>query len=143
MSEPLDKFGAFIVEILHDKMLYELEMLLRGGCKAPELQELQSRVCTFTDAQKHLIQELAERIIGMHDLLFAIQEQADAAGGVRLLVEGQEIAKLSDGLQGEIFGEDGWIVRFSKYPARTEVERSRWAKDQIQKMFGGKDEDVG
>src|SRR5439155_351002 len=69
MSEPLDKFGAFIVENLHDKMLYELEMLLRGGCKAQELQVLHSRVWTFTDAQKQLVLECAKRSIGNLDFI--------------------------------------------------------------------------
>ena len=46
----------------------------------------------------------------MHDLLFALQEESDAAGAIRLFVDGQEVAKLSDGLHGEIFGKRRWIV---------------------------------
>ena len=144
MSEPLDKFGAFFVQNLRDKVLSDVEMLLRGGWKAPELQELQTKLAGFTDSQKQIARELAERIItaGMHDLLFAIQEQADAGGAVRVLVDGQEISKLSDGLHGEIFGDEGWIVRFSKYPSQVEIERSKWAREQIQKMQD-RDENIG
>lgn len=144
MSEPLDKFGAFFVQNLRDKMLSEAEMLLRGGWKAPELQELQAKLAGLTDAQKQIARGMAERIItaGMHDLLFAIQEQADAGGAVRVFVDGREIAKLSDGLHGEIFGEEGWIVRFSEYPSQVEIERSNWAREQIQ-MMQDRDENIG
>jgi hypothetical protein len=141
MNEPLDKFGEFFVQNLRDKMLHDLEMMLSGGWKSPELQELQTKLSGLTDAQKQTVRELAERITtaGMHDLLFAI---ADSGGAVKVLVDGQDVSKLSDGLHGEIFGDDGWITRFSKYPSEVEIERSRWAKAQIQKMIDKKDDDV-
>lgn len=141
MSEPLDKFGEFFVQNLRDKMLHNLEMMLSGGRKAPDLQELQVKLSGLTDAQKQTVRELAEQITtaGMHDLLFAI---AEPGGAVRVLVDGQDVAGLSDGLHGEIFGDDGWITRFSKYPSEIEIERSKWAKEQIQKMFGKKDDNA-
>jgi hypothetical protein len=58
-----------------------------------------------------------------------------------LFVDGIEVAKLSDGLHGEIFGDEGWIVRYSKYPSDLEIERSRSAKEQIQAMFDDKNDD--
>jgi len=118
MKEPLDKFGEFFVRNTRDKMLGDLDMLLRGAWKAPPLQALQAKLAGFTDAQKLVIREIAEHMTtaGMHDLLFALQEEADADGSVRVLVDGAEVAKLSDGLHGEIFNENGWIARFSEYP---------------------------
>lgn len=103
---------------LRDKMLHDLEMMLSGGWKAPELQELQTKLSGLTDAQKQTVRELCERIAaaGMHDLLFAI---SDSGGAVRVLVDGQDVAKFSDGLHGEIFGDDGWITRFSKYSSES------------------------
>jgi hypothetical protein len=141
MSAPLDKFGEFIVQNLRDKVFHDLEMMLSGGWKAPELQELQAELSRLTDAQKQTIRDLAERLttFGMHDLLFAI---ADSGGAVRVLVDGQDVAGLSDGLQGELFGDDGWITRFSKYPSEVEIERSKWAKEEIQKIIGKKDDNV-
>ncbi|HVU28714.1 MAG TPA: hypothetical protein VHG71_13415 [Verrucomicrobiae bacterium] len=121
-------------------MLDDLEELLRGGSKAPKIQELQNKISKFSEAQKQTVREIAEEIItdGMHDLLFAIQEEADANGAIKVLVNGQEVAKLSDGMHGEIFGDDGWIVRYSKYPSNVEIERSKWAKQRIKELFDGK-----
>gem|GEM_PF-636437 len=140
MKKPLEKFGKFFVQNLRDKMLDDLEMLLRGGSKAPKIQELQNKISNFNEAQKGIVREMAEEIItsGMHDLLFAIQEEADANGAIKVLVDGQEVAKLSDGMHGEIFGDDGWIVRYSKYPSAVEIERSKWAKQRIKELFGEK-----
>lgn len=118
MKESLDKFGEFFVRNTRDKMLGDLDMLLRGAWKAPASQALQAKLAGFTDAQKAVIREVAEHMTttGMHDLLFALQEEADADGFVRVLVDGTEVTKLSDGMHGEIFTEDGWIARFSKFP---------------------------
>jgi hypothetical protein len=141
MSAPLDKFGEFIVQNLRDKMLHNLEMMMSCGWKAPDLQKLQTKLSGMTDAQKQTVRELAEELTtaGMHDLLFAI---SDSGGAVKVLVDGEDVAKISDGLHGEIFGDDGWITRFSKYPSEVEIERSKWARAKIQEMFGKKDDNV-
>ena len=120
MKEPLDNFGEFFVRNTRDKMLFDLDMLLRGAWKAPGLQELQAKLSRFSDDEKEVIRQMVEKIAtgGMHDLLFALQEHADVDGSVRVFVDGVEPAKLSDGMHGEIFGEDGWIARFSEYPYR-------------------------
>ncbi len=145
MTALLDKFGEFIVQKLRDKMLHNLEMMMSGNWNAPDLRELQTKVSCITDAQKQTVRELAEELItvGMHDLLFALQEEADSGGAVRVLVDGNDVSQLSDGLHGKIFGDEGWIVRFSKYPSEAEFERSRWAEKQIEKMFENKDGDLG
>ena len=142
MNAILDKFGALFVQNLRDSILHKWEMLLRGDWTAPELLELQNHFSHsgFTEEQIQVLRDVLEYLIttGMHDLLFTIQEQADADSSFKVLVDGQEITKLSDGLHGEIFGEDGWIVRFSKFPSATEIERSRRAEDFIKKIFSKK-----
>ncbi len=121
-KESLEKFGALVVRNLRDKMFFDLEMLLRGAWKAPALQELQRRIACLSDSQKQVVHDLAEHMTttGMHDFLFALQEEADSGGAIKVSVDGHEVAKLSDGLHGEIFGDDGWIVRYSEYPSDVE-----------------------
>jgi hypothetical protein len=118
MNKALDKFGEFFVKNTRDKMLGDLDMLMRGAWKAPASQALQAKIAGFSDDQKDTVREIAEHIIatGMHDLLFALQEEADLDGTVRVLVDGVEVATQSDGLHGEIFSEEGWIARFSQFP---------------------------
>jgi hypothetical protein len=98
-------------------MHYDLEMLLRGAWKAPSAQELQKEISDFSETEKITIRKIADHIIisGMHDLLFALQGEADSEGSIRLLVDNLEVAKSSDGMHGEIFGDEGWIAKFSEY----------------------------
>lgn len=126
MNEPLDKFGEFLVRNFRDKMLDDLEMLFAGAWKAPGVQNLQERLGAMSDDQREAIRDTAERLIttGMHGFLFAVQEDSDADGSIRLEVDGVEIAKTSDGLHGEIFTEDGWIERFSQYPQEAAANKS-------------------
>ena len=120
MNEPLDKFGEFFVRNFRDKMLNDLEMLLAGSWKAPAVQGLQERLAAMSDDQRDAIRDTAERLItsGMHDFLSAVQEDFDAEGTIRFVVDGADISQTSDGLQGELFGEGGWIERFSQYPPK-------------------------
>jgi hypothetical protein len=142
MNESLNKFGAFFVQNLRDSMFDWLNTLLRGEWKAPDTQELQDRVKGLKDAERQVLRDLIEHITttGMHDLLFALQEQADADGAIRVLVDGNEVAKLSDGLHGELFGDDGWIVRYSRYPSQPQIDLSRWAEEQIREILDDKSE---
>jgi len=98
-------------------MHYDLEMLLRGAWKAPSAQDLQKEIADLSEAEKDTIRKVVDHIVisGMHDLLFALQEEADSEGSIRVLVDKSEVAKNSDGIHGEIFGDEGWIARFSEY----------------------------
>ena len=121
MSEHLDRFGEFVVQNLRDKMLHDLEMLLSGSWKAPNAQGIQQWLANMSEADREQIRDLAEHLVttGMHDLLFALQEQADTDGPICVTVGGVDVARQSDGMHGEIFSDDGWIARFSRYPKRT------------------------
>jgi hypothetical protein len=54
--------------------------------------------------------------VALHDFLFALQEE-DEDNGIRIIVDNQNIAPLSDGLHGEAYTDDGWYAKFSKYPS--------------------------
>lgn len=136
MDERLDKFGSFVVRNLRDRMLFDLDMYLRGKWSAPESQVIQERLSRMPPEDQASIRDLVDRLItsGMNGLLFALQEETDADGSIRVVVDGQEVAKLSDGLHGELFGEDGWIVRHSQYTAKDQIELARWAEKVVADM---------
>lgn len=52
----------------------------------------------------------------IHDFLFGLVEATDFQSGIELYVDGANVVNESDGLHGEIFGEDGWVCRFSSHP---------------------------
>jgi hypothetical protein len=115
---PLDSFGALISNSLRDAALRRAEALLSSSLKSPSTQALQSHLQGLTQEQREIVRAVVRNCIdcGVHDFLFKLQELSRAAESVSVLVDGQDVASLSDGLQGEPFSERGWFARFSKFP---------------------------
>jgi len=118
---PVDKFGKFIVENLRDKGIDFAERLLTRHWKAPALLEMQNEIANLNETQKiAFIKAVTETIDGaMHDFLYALQEQASFDNEIQILVDGQNIVELSDGIHGEAYTEDGWFVKYSRYKTDT------------------------
>src|SRR5262245_5185034 len=116
-ERPLDHFGELITRQLRDRAIEHFDRLLAGHWKAPALQELQQELATLDGRQRQLARRaLVDSLdTGIHDLLFALQEQADLANRVQLTVDGEDILAASDGIHGEPYGQDGWYARYSAY----------------------------
>ncbi len=113
----LDTFGKFLVHNLRDKGISHGEGLIAGRWKAPALQNIQSGLSSLTVDQKEAVRKaiISAMDSGVHDFLFALQEQADFDNTIQILVNGKNVVKLSDGIHGESFSDDGWNAKFSKY----------------------------
>ena len=113
----LDKFGEFIVVNLRDKAIETAEMLLENGSKSPQTKILQDELLTFNAAQKAIVANAVKASIdaAIHDFLFAIEEQADFENDIQIIVNEDNIVEMSDGLQGELFTQDGWLEKYSKF----------------------------
>lgn len=118
---PVDKFGKFIVENLRDKGIDFAEGLLKKHWKAPSLLEMQNEIANLNDTQKTaFINAITETIDGaIHDFLFAFQEQADFDNEIQILVDGQNIVELSDGIHGEAYSDEGWFAKYSRHKSNT------------------------
>ena len=110
----IDKFGAFFIQNFFDKGIERYFALTEGQLKSPSIAQL---IEQLTPEQFLLMEKLLREVLvtASHDFLFALQERIDFENDIRLLVDEVEIAKESDGLQGELFTEDGWIQKFSKF----------------------------
>ncbi len=111
---PLQKFGQFLISRCRDRGIEYFEKLAQGQWKAPALQELQAQLQGFNEQELLVIRQCVVSAIDgvLHDLLFAVQEhERDKA--IQILVDGNNIAELSDGLHGDLFT---WIDMFSQYP---------------------------
>ncbi len=119
VAKVLDTFGEFVVAKLRDAVIDHADMLLAAQGKAPTLQRLQSDLSKLSTEQRAVVRRCVTEAIdsGLHDFLFALQEEHDAGGDVSVMVSGESVAAASDGLQGELFSADGWFARFSKHGA--------------------------
>lgn len=116
---PIDIFGKMLVEKFRDDAISYFEGLLHD--KAPiDVKQLSTHLSgALSEEQKQfLLSACADAVnVGMHNFLFALQIAHDLDQGIEVFVDGKNIAKESDGLQGEPWGEEGWIKKFSRFPA--------------------------
>jgi hypothetical protein len=114
---PLHTFGEFVVTKFRDAAIHHADGLLAGRWKAPGLQALLADLSRLTAEQRSVVRRCVIESLdaGLHDFLFALSEAHDAGQGIAVVVDGQDVAALSDGLQGEPYSEEGWLARFSKY----------------------------
>ncbi|GEJ59249.1 hypothetical protein [Anaeromyxobacter diazotrophicus] len=113
--EALDHLGRFIMQHLRDAAFETTDRLVAGEWKAPALQPLQHELAALSGEQRELVRRCCRRVVdgAIHDFLFALAEETDRGSErVVLLVDGQNAAALSDGLQGEPFE---WRSQFSRY----------------------------
>ena len=116
-QNPLDKFGRFIVENLRDKGIHYANGLLNDYWKAPTLKVIQTELGKLSDKQKKALQTAFTATIdsAIHDFLFALQDQADIKHGIQIIIDGKNIVKLSDGIHGEAYSDNGWYAKYSSF----------------------------
>lgn len=116
-QDPLEKFGKFLVENLRDRGINYAHGLLNNHWKTPAILEIQTILSNLDAQQKKAVQAAFIKTIdtAIHDFLFALQEEAEADNEIQIFADGNNIAELSDGLEGESYLEDGWNAKFSKY----------------------------
>ncbi len=112
--DKLDKFGRLIVEGLRDGALNRYLEFESDWGASDAFKRSSKELSEFSESQRTFIRGLLTDCVdvGIHEFLCSIEEQNDS---IKILVEGQSISDLSDGLQGEIFTEDGWFERFSQH----------------------------
>jgi hypothetical protein len=117
-SLQVEKFGQFVINKLRDRAIDFYDGLAAGRWKSDRTQELQAGLARLTDAQRLLIRRCVIAAVddGLHNFLFALGVAHDFEEGIAVVVDGCNIAEHSDGLQGELFGEDGWFAKYSKQP---------------------------
>jgi len=116
-TDKVDKFGKFLVDNLRDKGIIYAEGLLNNKWKAPVLQNIQLGLTNLEDSEKEVVRNaiIATLDSAIHDFLFALQEQTDFENGIKILVDGENVIELSDGIHGEPYSDEGWYSKYSKF----------------------------
>jgi hypothetical protein len=120
-SPALDHFGRLLMERVRDwcirELQHEVRTRYRGGS---EERAMRPAMEMLSSGQRRALERIVPAFVDtvIHHMVWMfeqeetvrIQVQADGAKSANLAAE-------SDGLAGELYGDDGWIARFSKYPA--------------------------
>jgi hypothetical protein len=109
----LDKLGEIVASELRDSALNRYLDIESGFCGSAIAKQLHEKLQNFDDEQKVVLRAILTDAIdtGIHDFLFAIQESED----VKIVSGNKNVVELSDGLNGEIFTEDGWFEKYSQH----------------------------
>jgi hypothetical protein len=114
----LDLFGEILIHQVRDESIDDWEMMLDGRMKGELAEQVRSRIARFDQKAIHTLKELLPKIVDtvLHHSLWTIEQDerldvrmTDATGTIN-------IREASDGLAGELYGENGWIAHFSNKP---------------------------
>jgi hypothetical protein len=116
--EHLELFGKELIENVRDESMDEYLMIKFGKMKSSDAKALTALISSFSseDVKKldKIVLDLTDRVL--HNVLRMFDESGDFAIVSKKSAEPDEdIAQLSDGLSGELYGDNGWLNRFSKH----------------------------
>jgi len=120
-NELLSNFGKLLISSVRDEVLEIDDLILSGRMGGSEIQEFYDRAKNLTKDEKELIKKFALQAVDstLHHFLWMIEQNEEYdlikyTGGKGEFVSLRDI---SDGLCGELYTEDGWIEKYSEYPA--------------------------
>lgn len=115
--DSLSIFGDFVIRHFRDKGIEQFKMLQEGKLRSPRMQKLYERIGDLDDDERQLLSVIVIDALdtALHDILFAIQDSHDRSLGIEVTVNGENVAELSGMLHGELHGDVGWIMRFSRF----------------------------
>ena len=118
--DELGEFGKEYVHQVRDRVITKYLMTKSGKMKSAECQLLYKQLLKLKPDQIKLVDQVVADIIEtqLHHCLFMFEASAkwaivekDSAKNEGL----DHLAEVSDGLAGELYSDEGWIAKFSKY----------------------------
>ena len=114
----LEKFGEILIRRVRDKAITDWEMILDGKMKGSSAAQVRALLSRYSIEQVQILEKLIPQVVDttLHHLLWTL----DQSNILKILFSDTDgttcdIKELSDGLPGELYGDRGWIKRFSKH----------------------------
>lgn len=116
----LEKFGQIYIDFVRDNVIEGMTQIITGEYKGSSGQALQQRIKKNIPDNQEILKEIVYSAADkcLHYTLYMLEEYQDK---MKLIVNDQDgngssLADISDSLCGELYTEDGWIGKYSKYP---------------------------
>lgn len=113
----LDYFGEIIIEQVRDRSIREWDKTLAGLMKGVKSDQYAKIYHNMSFEQQEYVKAMIPQIIDttLHYMLWTLEQSKSIDIGITLDYEKTErLQDKSDGLSGELYTEDGWIMKFSK-----------------------------
>lgn len=117
MEKKLESFGNLFVRSVRDNTLFVLEGIISGHMKSAIDKEMNKQISKMSKENIEVLRDVAYRMVdlSLHNLLVMFEENPEWKVSNES-EDVQSISELSDGLAGELYTSDGWIVQYSSYP---------------------------
>jgi len=119
-KEVLENFGKILMSEVRDESIEQYEMIVAGRLKSARALVQHKKLSSFNKDQQAIIREMmVDTVDGVLHFFLCMLEQHEEDIDLNIAVSGtalkENIKDLSDGLEGELYTEDGWIAQFSAY----------------------------
>lgn len=116
-DELLQTFGNALMKSVRDPAIVASRMILDGSSKADEDRVFTQFVSGLSIESRQQLEQLITKTIDLtiFNFLSFFEQQQEFLLAVRTVDEDVDLCVLSEGLAGELWGDDGWIEQFS-YP---------------------------
>ncbi len=113
MENILDEFGKILIKEVRDNVINAMNERIDGERKGITAQLIQKKIAILNNEQIEILKWLIPEIVdfSLDSMLFMFEGHPD----LQLVFQGVDLKEVSDGLSGELYTEDGWIQKFSKY----------------------------
>ena len=117
-QKTLDLFGRILIQRIRDEAIEEWYDILNGKKKGVTAKKIQKLLTSFDEEQLDVLRQIIPEIVDttLHYLLWTLEQENSINVFVEINGEmNSNIRDVSDGLAGELYSEDGWIAKYSKY----------------------------
>jgi hypothetical protein len=122
--EKLESLGKEIIENLRDLSIEEYLAIKKGSLKSRDAQNIYKMFSSVNKEDQDKIDKIVFNVIDrvLHNALWMFEQSKDfTITDKNLISPNEDIVEESDGLSGELYREDGWIKKYSKFPLGTSI----------------------
>ena len=113
MEDVLNEFGKILITEVRDGTIDSMNKMIDGTMKGTIAKLIRKKISILDKEQIEILKWLIPEIVdfSLDSMLFMFEGHPD----LQLVFQGVDLKEVSDGLSGELYTEDGWIQKFSKY----------------------------
>ena len=116
----LDNFGKGLMQYSRDRTLNTASEILQGKIKSPNHKIVGETLQNLTPEERKAVEDLAKLLF--NEMFFEFEQFLNEHAEYKLVYSDGEsevdLLDLSDGLFGEMFGDDGWIEKYSEFDGK-------------------------
>lgn len=118
--DALDNFGKGLMQYSRDSTLNTVSKILQGKIKSPNHKIVGEALQDLTPEERKAVEDLAKLLF--NEMFFEFEQFLNRYTEYKLMYSDGEsevdLLDISDGLFGEMFGDDGWIEKYSEFDGK-------------------------